>query len=109
MAYKDPQAKKAYQRQHYLKNKEKIAARYWETREKLNQLKLATGCARCGFNAHPAALDYNHIDPATKSFSVTNVDRGWERVQEEIAKCELLCANCHRIHSHDNNHYHVRR
>lgn len=62
------------------------------------------GCAMCGYNEHPAALDFNHIDPATKAFNVAEgVSRGKGRkaIKAEIEKCNLLCANCHRIHTYE--------
>lgn len=56
-------------------------------------------CVRCGF-ADARALDFHHVDPATKRFSVANIGvhrPSDARLLAEIAKCELLCANCHRI------------
>ena len=56
-------------------------------------------CERCGYNENLAALDFHHRDPQTKnfqidmrSFSNTNLDT----LKEELDKCDLLCANCHR-------------
>ena len=56
-------------------------------------------CERCGYNGNLAALDFHHRDPQTKnfqidlrSFSNTNLDT----LKEELDKCDLLCANCHR-------------
>jgi hypothetical protein len=59
-------------------------------------------CTRCGFNAHPAALEFHHRDPLTKRFNiataVTSPDKyPWSVILEEIAKCDLICSNCHRI------------
>ena len=71
-------------------------------RQLISNIKLEKGCARCGYNAHSAALDFNHIDPTTKSFHVAaDATRAWHKIEAEIAKCEVLCANCHRIHSYD--------
>ena len=76
-----------------------------KNREALNQIKLDKGCARCGYKGHPAALDFNHIDPTIKSFnigeSVTNLSL--KRLLSEVVKCEVLCANCHRIHTYENH------
>lgn len=51
----------------------------------------------CGYHRSVAALQFHHLDPATKSFSLA--DRGYtrslDRVREEARKCVLLCANCH--------------
>jgi transposase len=53
-------------------------------------------CAICGLDAHPAALQFHHVDPSQKSFTIRNGDtRSLERMREEVRKCVLLCANCH--------------
>lgn len=54
-------------------------------------------CASCGYDRTPAALQFHHVDPATKSFSIsgTGVTRSLARARAEAAKCILLCANCH--------------
>jgi hypothetical protein len=54
-------------------------------------------CASCGYARHPAALQFHHLDPATKSFGlgVRGITRSIARLREEAAKCVLLCANCH--------------
>jgi transposase-like protein len=53
-------------------------------------------CAICGFDAHPAALQFHHVDPSQKSFTIRNGDmRSLERMRREASKCVLLCANCH--------------
>jgi hypothetical protein len=71
----------------------------------LNAYKLEKGCARCGYNSHPAALQFNHIDPSKKSFNIgENKRKSLESILLEIEKCEVLCANCHAIHTQE-NHY----
>jgi transposase len=53
-------------------------------------------CAICGYDRHPGALQFHHLDPKTKAFTIRNGDtRSLERMQAEVAKCVLLCANCH--------------
>lgn len=55
------------------------------------------GCTRCG-ERDPACLDFHHIDPSKKSFNI-GVQLGsysLKRVQNELLKCQVLCANCHR-------------
>lgn len=65
--------------------------------ERIAALKLAEGCADCGYDSHPAALDFDHVR-GEKLFSVSRgAGYPWETVLEEIAKCEVVCSNCHRI------------
>ncbi len=69
-----------------------------ERRAFINHIKIERGCCDCGFNAHAEALDFDHRDPKSKSFSVSKMcDCSVQRIEEEIAKCDVRCANCHRI------------
>jgi len=54
-------------------------------------------CVACGFDAHPAALQFHHLDPTTKAHGVaeSGATRSIARARKEAAKCILLCANCH--------------
>ena len=77
----------------------------WRRRTKARLVELHGGrCIRCGYAGHVAALVFHHRDPSTKTFaiSVDGVPRAWSRLVEEAAKCDLLCANCHReVHAAD--------
>lgn len=67
-------------------------------RELLSQIKLEVGCIVCGFNEHPAALDFDHRPDEVKLFNVSvGYMYGLDRVMAEIAKCDVVCANHHRI------------
>ncbi len=60
-------------------------------------LKNSRGCENCG-NTNPIVLDFDHIDPATKSFNIGNsYCKPLDIVKAEVLKCRILCANCHRI------------
>jgi transposase len=54
-------------------------------------------CVRCGYNTCIAALQFHHLDPASKDFALAHegVTRSIARARAEAAKCVLLCANCH--------------
>lgn len=55
-------------------------------------------CVDCG-ERDVRCLEFDHRDPATKVAEVTTLLRlnaDWARVQAEIAKCDVRCANCHR-------------
>ena len=90
----------------YLKNKGKVITktqlRRKQIADKINNLKESTPCADCGNKFPAVCMDYDH-KPGTKinkghevSNLITN-SKPLERVLEEIKKCELVCANCHRI------------
>jgi transposase len=70
----------------------------WRQRVKETLVAEAGGaCALCGYARHPAAMHFHHVDPSTKSFSLSQegVTRSLARARAEAQKCVLLCANCH--------------
>lgn len=58
-------------------------------------------CKACGFNPKDeydyAAFDFHHRDPKTKSFNMGVSMRSLSSLMAEAKKCDLLCANCHRV------------
>ena len=64
----------------------------------LNDYKTQRGCRRCGI-ADPRVLDFHHKKGEDKLFAVGTFRRavGFDRIKKEIKKCEIVCANCHRI------------
>ena len=61
-------------------------------------VKMAVGCEDCGYAEHPTALQFDHIDPAKKEFSIgRSKGVSFKRLKDEVAKCRVLCANCHMI------------
>ena len=61
-------------------------------------LKMRLGCTDCGYKGHPAALDFDHLPGFEKREIIARMI-GWPRstLLAELAKCEVVCANCHRI------------
>jgi len=59
---------------------------------------LGGACIVCGYNKHPGVLDFHHVDPTAKSFGISSggLSRAWATIEAELAKCVLVCANCHR-------------
>lgn len=67
-------------------------------RERIAQIKTEAGCADCGYNAHPSALHFDHLPGQEKLFHIAgNLTGKWEHIEAEMAKCEVVCANCHAI------------
>jgi transposase len=64
-----------------------------------NKLVARAGgcCQLCGYNRHPSALHFHHLDPGTKKFilSRNGVTRSYAEAEAEADKCVLLCGNCH--------------
>ena len=93
---------KLYAHNHYLNNHDYYLAKAENRRHSLRKwftnLKRGLKCKNCG-EADWRCLDFNHLDPKTKEMGVANlVNRkaGKQHILEEIAKCVVLCANCHR-------------
>ena len=54
-------------------------------------------CCKCGYCKNYAALEFHHLDPKEKDFVWTKLrELSWVKITEELKKCVLLCANCHR-------------
>lgn len=63
----------------------------------LAELKMTAGCVDCGFDSHSEALDFDHVrGEKIKGVSQMHT-KSLENLFDEIAKCDVRCANCHRI------------
>lgn len=80
---------------------ERVRVRQAATLEFLRELRRVP-CADCGGTFEPYQMDFDHRDPAQKCFQVTAgraMLMNRERLLAEIAKCDVICANCHAIRS----------
>jgi hypothetical protein len=91
---------KVYRRQKcrycYRKTKNVLKAK---RREVIETTKEQQGCMRCGIR-DPRVLEFHHLDTTKKEFSIADYyysQYGIDRLEQEIAKCAVVCANCHRI------------
>lgn len=60
-------------------------------------------CVDCG-ESDPVVLDFDHVDPADKFDGISHMIRAaysLARLQAEIAKCQIRCANCHRRRTYE--------
>lgn len=64
----------------------------------LAKIKASRGgqCERCGYNTCLKALEFHHLNPNEKDFTISNDHFKLAEAVEESKKCILLCANCHR-------------
>lgn len=95
----------AYGREHYARNRPKYLAKAHRSRrrtrarndDRLLSYLLDHPCVDCG-ETDPLVLDFDHRDPSLKSNAVSRMvyRQPWQVVLEEIAKCDVRCANCHR-------------
>lgn len=66
--------------------------------ERIAAIKLAVGCMDCGYDEHSEALDFDHRPGEVKLLTISQtVAIQWERLEAEMEKCDVVCANCHRV------------
>lgn len=67
------------------------------TRNKLRAIEYkGSKCFDCGQKYDPCVYDFHHLNPEEKDSS-WSLHRSWNYLKQELDKCILLCANCHRI------------
>lgn len=55
-------------------------------------------CVDCGYLEHPEILEFDHVDPRSKSFNIAGkMSYRWSTLVVEAKKCELRCPNCHKL------------
>ncbi len=72
-------------------------ARHGNDRGAILKWKQGRQCISCG-ESHPACIEFHHRDPTTKLFEISEKGRRSipdAEIEAEIAKCDVLCANCH--------------
>lgn len=99
---------RAYIRNHYSRNKEYYLQKARlrnkilidENRARIFEYLSHHPCVDCG-ESDPRVLEFDHVT-GTKKKDIARMVREneWFRIEEEIAKCVVRCANCHRRHSH---------
>ena len=106
MPRRDRAKQNEYQRQWYARNKDRavknVAANKHKYRQQWRDYKATLKCVNCGFD-HPDALDFHHVIKSPDNQSVNELIRrdAYKAAREEIKKCVVLCANCHRVHHAD--------
>jgi hypothetical protein len=71
-----------------------------EIKQRIKEIKESKGCADCGVSNH-IVLDFDHIKD--KKYNVSRMIHDgfvWAAIKKEISKCEIVCANCHRIRTY---------
>ena len=99
-----------YHREYYARNRAHIrssrrrhqAAQRLRNRRHVWAYKASKGCIDCG-ERDPIVLDLDHRDPSTKVAAVARLSTSCVsliRLDKEMQKCDVRCANCHRRRTH---------
>ncbi len=82
-------------------NSGKRSTKSYRKRTKEKCVKYKGGkCERCGYNKCIQALDFHHINPKEKDFTISGGTKSFESLKSELDKCILVCKNCHsEIHA----------
>lgn len=79
-------------------HKNYVKLQYNIRKDKTNDIKANCGCQKCG-DTRFYVLDFHHKDPTIKDERIallTSNTSQFEKIENEIKKCVVLCANCHR-------------
>lgn len=107
MAYKnkdDPRNKEAKLR-HYYKNKQQYLDNNKKKRETMARFTNAVKsypCVDCGANYPPYVMQFDHLQQFQKEGTICAIKRNgsWNKLIQEIMKCDLVCSNCHAERTH---------
>lgn len=104
MPYKNPldERARAARRRYYEKNKQQYRDRNRQYRTEVAQMIRAAkeqACTDCGVKYPYYVMDFDHVRGEKGGGLACATRLGWrpERVAEEMAKCDVVCSNCHRI------------
>jgi len=107
MPSKDIEKRRAAIKRHYYANRQyyidKASKKRDDLRKWVHDLKDTTPCTDCGIQYRYYVTDFDHIsEKGTKTKAVSQVINSGSiaKVRAEIAKCELVCANCHRTRTY---------
>ena len=77
------------------------AVESWRKRKKKALVEYKGGkCQCCGYSRCIEALEFHHLDPNIKSFTISGKSKSFNSLKSEVDKCILVCSNCHKeIHA----------
>lgn len=82
------------------RNTDAVLDRVARNRALIAAIKEAAPCADCGVSYPSYVMEFDHTG-TDKFLNVSDmVGYGWKRIADEIAKCDLVCSNCHKVRTH---------
>ena len=95
--------RRAYGKEHYAANRQRYIDQAAARKDILARERVGFlleyfkehPCTDCG-EADPIVLEFDHLGDKQFTIGATLLSRKWQTILDEIAKCEVVCANCHR-------------
>ncbi len=105
MPFSNIYQRRAAIRRHYYANRQHYIEKNYRRREELRKyvrdLKMSTACKDCGESYPYYVMDFDHLE--NKEFSISRLvyANNKTKLRFELEKCEIVCANCHRIRTYE--------
>lgn len=97
------------QKRYRLKHRNKINKNlllYWRRKRKLIAEFKNRPCTDCGGWFHPVQMDFDHRPDEIKKFTISAAYcLKFKTLYKEIQKCDIVCANCHRLRTYRRNQH----
>lgn len=107
MPYKDVIKRQACAKRYYQRNKELYYLKNIRRKQELNEFVISLKqkpCMDCGVQYPHYVMDFDHRDSSVKFMTISLMAKthhfSKENLLKEVAKCDLVCSNCHRIRTH---------
>ena len=100
------ECQKTLQRERYQDDRSDYLERNRKTRERLSELirqRKSGPCADCGGRFHFSAMDFDHLGIEDKVAGLSQLRHSGSvrKIEAELKKCEVVCANCHRVRTYN--------
>lgn len=104
MAYANISDQREASKRHYIANKASYLQRNKKYRAHIQafvrQLKESNPCRDCGVFYPYYVMDFDHVETNAQDINLLSSTGRIGALKNEIKKCELVCANCHRTRTH---------
>lgn len=104
MPWKDKDKQREAIRKHYYANRQAYIDKAYRKRDAIRKwvydLKENTPCTDCNKRFPYYVIDFDHLKDKTQTISRLINNGSWIQIKSEVAKCEIVCSNCHRIRTY---------
>lgn len=113
MPIKDPEKRRIYAREYRKKNIEKARATLLENKRKMREetrrIREESVCIDCRVMYPYYVLDFDHRPNEKKLGNIAQLINtlDWKLLRAEMAKCDIVCANCHRVRTQSRKQWKV--